>query len=397
MKITYIISNINSQSKGNGGHYYSLLSTISMLKNVHEIKIINIGTQNSIAFRNEGKKIINIIDNKLNNFKLLVRLYKHIKTDQPHVLHAFDEFAYFYVRIISVLLKIPVILTKCGGVNPKYFYPFCKNFIIYSRENLNYFKAQRRYVNSIIYLIPNRILPFENDIVRISELQEKFPLRNYRFIFLRIGRIGPAYKKSTIELINVVEECNKSNLKSCLLLIGIIEDFAILKEIQSYQKKNVFIETDNYYTQNAKELIDIADIVLGTGRSLMEAALKDKIILAPVNNGSNIVLVDDNNFEELFKTNFSERGLLKNFDPQLEINKLINIIEFPDIREKVIKGNRLLFNENFNLEYALNTYNELYNSIKFKYSFKVLDTLLNYIFLIIFFRANKSIAKNNKL
>jgi len=232
MKITYIISNINSQSKGNGGHYYSLLSTVSAIGKIHEIRIVNIGSNESMAFKNSGIEIVNIIDKELNNFKLLKQLFVFLKTDKPDLLHAFDEFAFFYVRVINVLLKKPIVLTKCGGGNPKYFYPLCKNLIVYSKENLIFFKTVKKYRNSNILHIPNRVSEFESDGKRILELREKFHLVNYKFVFLRIARIGKAYRKSIIELIKIVNQLNDKNISTCLLLIGTIEDISVFEEIK---------------------------------------------------------------------------------------------------------------------------------------------------------------------
>jgi len=393
MKITYIISNINSQSKGNGGHYYSLLSTVSAIGKIHEIRIVNIGSNESMAFKNSGIEIVNIIDKELNNFKLLKQLFVFLKTDKPDLLHVFDEFAFFYVRVINVLLKKPIVLTKCGGGNPKYFYPLCKNLIVYSKENLIFFKTVKKYRNSNILHIPNRVSEFESDGKRILELREKFHLVNYKFVFLRIARIGKAYRKSIIELIKIVNQLNDKNISTCLLLIGTIEDISVFEEIKSYPLNNIFVENDKYYTQNSKELIEIADVVLGTGRSFMEASLKNRIMLAPINYGANIVLVDGNNFEELFETNFSERGQVNSFDQISENVKIIDVLINSEIKEKILNDNKIIFNTNFNIEYAINEYSNLYNIVMYKPSFQIFDTFFNYFFLNLMFRRNK-VAEN---
>lgn len=387
MKITFIISNLGSKSYGNGGHYYSLIATVCALKKKHDIHVINIGSKESVAFINSGIDVVNIIDSGLNNFKLLWQLNNYIKTDQPNVIHAFDEFAYFYSRIVSVILKIPILLTKCGGGNPKYFYPLCTNFINYSKENIHFFKTKNKFNKSIIYLIPNRISDFESNSIRIQELREKYRLGEYDYIFLRIARIGIAYKNSIIQLINLINECNANNLKSCLLLVGTIESQTVVDEIKSNFTSNIFIESDKYVTHNAKELIDIADIVLGTGRSFMEAAIKGKIMLAPVNEGNDIVLVDKYNFEELFKTNFSERGQLKGFNKVLENQKIIKMLRSVDTINNLLVSNKSLFNNNFNIDYTLEKYNEIYSTMRFKFAFHIFDTFLNYLFLKLMHRA----------
>ena len=382
MKITYIISTIASQNNGNGGHYYSLLSTATAIKQIHEVKVINIGTQKSFALQNSNLDIINITDSKLSNYKLLKDLYKTIKNEQTDVLHAFDSLGYFYARIISVVLNIPLILTKCGGSNPKYYYPFCKNFINYSIENVEFFKAKNKFKTANHYLIPNRISSFDNDETRIKKLKDKYNLESYDHVFLRIARIGYAYKNSIFQLLNLVQECNKGNTKSCILLIGTVEDKSVLEEIKKYETATLFIENDPYFTRNSKELIEIADVVLGTGRSFMEAASKHKIMLAPIIDQKLPVLVNPENFKELFKTNFSERGRLSNFNDEKNLNDLIDLLSSKSQRVAFIDETSNLYDYNFNIEEKLSVYDSIYKELRFNRSINFIDSFLNYLFVL---------------
>jgi hypothetical protein len=390
MKIIYIISTIASQNNGNGGHYYSLLSTATAIKQIHEVKVINIGTQKSFALLNSNLDIINITDSKLSNYKLLKDLYKTIKNDQADVIHAFDSLGYFYARIINIALKLPLILTKCGGSNPKYYYPYCKNFINYSIENVEFFKAKNKFKTANHYLIPNRTSPFENDETRIKKLKDKYNLENYDSVFLRIARIGYAYKNSILQLLNLVHECTKYNIKCCVLLIGTVEDNSILEEIKKYNTETLFIENDTYFTRNSKELIEIADVVLGTGRSFMEAALKQKIMLAPIIDQKFPILVKPENFNELFKTNFSERGRFSNFNDQKNLSDLIDLLSNKSKRDAFINETNNLYDYNFNIQEKLSVYDSIYKELKFNRSINFIDSFQNYLFVLKKFFQSKS-------
>lgn len=382
MKITYIISNIATQSEGNGGHYYSLLVTAASVKRLHEVKIINIGTSESLALQSSDLEILNIIDRKLRNIKLIRYLCLAIKNDPPNVIHAFDYHAYFYARLISILYRIPVILTKCGGKDPRFYYPFCRNLINYSVENDSYFKSKRKYKKANLYLIPNRISPFKDDDIRIKKIKDKYNLENYDYIFLRIARIGPAYKKSIIQLGNLITEYKKSNINICLLIIGTLEDANTLEEIKNNISSDLFIENDPYFTKNSKEIISVADVVLGTGRSFMEAAIKHKIMLAPLKNHTFPALVTLNNFDELFKTNFSERGYIVNFNDQENIHNLYTLLTNKREKEIFIEKSSKLYEENFNIEKKLPLYDMIYSQIKFQRSLNFIDSFLNYLFIL---------------
>lgn len=391
MKIAFIISNLDSQSKGNGGHYHSLITTVSAVSKHHNVTIFNIGSQKSLAFRDI--EVIDIIDKNLHTFKLLKELYLFLKNHPHDILHVFDEFAFFYTRVVNVLLHKPIVLTKCGGGNPKYFYPKSKNLIVYSRENQKYFESKNKFKRSNILLIPNRIIDFEDDEERILKLKQKYKLQNYDYIFLRISRIGNSYRNSLFQLVELVNEIRNHNINVCLLVIGMIEDKSLKNEIDALNYANIFIETDEQFTKDAKAVISVSDVVLGTGRSFMEASLKNKIMLAPISDGNSIVMVDKNNFQKLFDTNFSERGVINKFDKKGEIDKLITVLQDQVFKNKLLSDTKRMYQESFNIDYSINQYNILYNSVKFVMSFSFIDTAFNYIFVKLLFRANRKAKK----
>lgn len=381
MKILYIVSNINTASRGNGGHYYSMLATAEALKDGNEVFILNIGTSESIALQKTKFKIINIVDSKLRTSRLLKNLNEFLQENPVDIIHSFDDLAFFYSRTISVWRKIPIVLTKCGGVNPRY-YPFCRNLVTFSLENTIFFKKEKKFRKSTINLIPNRVKPFMTDSTRIQELKGKHDLFQYDIVFLRISRIGKQYEKSAKQLINCVAALNIKGFKTCILFIGTVVDNSVLEELKKFNLgvKTKF-ETDAYFTKNAKELLDVADVVLGTGRSFMEAALHDKIMLAPLQNEALPILVTEDNFEMLLAMNFSERGKVNDFQPQMQINFLQDLLVNKSEKKLYLSRMKTLYNGNFNIESKREYYQYLYNQLKYEFSPAPYDTVLNYLFL----------------
>lgn len=379
MTIAYIASNINTASKGNGGHYYSMLATAGVLEKSNRVLVLNIGTAESIALERTELEVINIIDPHLRTFSLLKRLNKILKQNSVDIIHSFDDLSFFYSRTVSVWRKIPIILTKCGGVNPRY-YPFCRNLITFSVENTAYFRSKKKFKNSHICLIPNRVKPFTTDFPRVKELQDKHDLHQYDFVFLRISRIGKQYEKSARQLINLVKVLNNKGLNIGILFLGTVVDNHVLEELKKLVLDvKIKFETDAYFTKNAKELLDVADVVLGTGRSFMEAALKDKIMLAPLKNKAFPVLVTEENFRILLATNFSERGKIDNFQP--DIQTLKDLLIKKSGRERYLSRMKELYNDNFNIESTREYYQNLYNQMEYKFLPAPFDTILNYFFV----------------
>lgn len=381
MNITFVVSNINTHSKGNGGHYYSMLSTAEALSKNHKVQIINIGTDESLALRNTNFEIINIISEKLNDFILIYHLNKYVKRHPTDVIHAFDQLGYFYARIVSVLRRIPLVLTKCGGVNPRYF-PYSQDLINFSQENMQFFQSLRKFRKTKISLIPNRINPFPSDLQRIEALEQKHDLAQYDYVFLRIGRIGSYYQSSLLQLVKTVSLTNQRGVNACALLIGAVENQDVLQLIKEEGlQANLKIESDQKFTRNAKELIDVADVVQGVGRSFQEAALKNKLMLAPLKNSPLPVLVNEKNFMHLLKTNFSERGEIPGQETSHLIDNLLDILYSKQETENYLQKVIPLFQDSFNIETKVTAYEEIYKNKKFQLNNNFVDSVLNYLFV----------------
>lgn len=384
MKIIYIVSCINSKSNGMGGHYHSLLETASQISKKHSTKIITIGNIEPKALNNCNIETHTIINNALTIINGYNSLNKIILNEKPDVIHAFDSIAYFWARLLGKKYRIRYCVTLCGGVNPRYF-PFSENIILFSKENLEYFKKHPKFVKSNLHLIPNRIRNFNDDIVSINKLKmiaaSKIDNIEDKIVLLRISRIGKAYHKSTLQLINLAKRLNKDNIKCYCILIGTIEDQTYLNELKEKGDKYLLTITDDEFTKNAKRLISLGDIVLGTGRSFMEAASKNKILLCPSLSGELPILINNSNFEEAFFYNFSERTNITNYtdDSNYElIKKTISDFKSPKYSTSF---QRSIFNEHFNSENISIKLEYVYSKINSNLKMNYWDLFLNALFL----------------
>lgn len=382
MRILFLISSINSKSNGKGGHYHSLLETVKQISKNHEVIIVNIGNNPAEALLNSNFKTYRIL-NKISLYKTYKQLKKIIKEEQPDILHSFDALAFYWTRISGRMLGIPYCLTKCGGENPKYYFPYAKNLILFSSENELFFKSQAKFRDSNQFLIPNRIQQFEDNVEGIGEIQNNLKKQHKNsFKFLRITRIGNYYKKSSLQLIHLVKKLRKEGLDCCLIFIGTVEEVLILKELIQEGEDFTYFFTDNKYTTNAKSFINCADAVMGTGRSFMEAAAKSKILLSPVKNSSIPLLIQSSNFAKAFEFNFSERILISDYVEINNYNAIKATIENKSDQNKLQEFSSEVYADFFDSKRITEKYENVYQGIQRKKNIHLMDFFLHTLFVI---------------
>lgn len=377
MNIGLLISTVRLENRGIGGHYYSLLALADSLNKEHNVIIINIGLKKSFVLEHSGWKINNIISKipfPLHTYKSLKKV---IKENEIDILHAFDVQSFFWARVTGFVNKIPYLLTKCGGPNPEGYYPVSKTFILFSKENYNYFHSHHKFNDSNIHLIPNRVNNFQINKKRIESLQKKKDLTKYSHVLLRISRIGVSYDLSNSQIINLLLRLRKDKLNVCLLLIGTIENEQ-LPEKYLEMDENIFILSDNSYTLNSKELLGIADCVMGTGRSFMEASSIGTVMLAPNRNSAYPVLVDQTNFDVISDTNFSERYQSSIFMDEISYSKIKELLLCDERKRKYGFYIKSQFDKFFNINAVLKDYDEIYTTIKPASDECFVDIIKNY-------------------
>lgn len=331
MKILYIIY---ASRDGRGGHYHSLYETAKSVSKYENIKVLSIGINPSPVLDKLGENYLHLQVNSL--FLGIKDLLGIVKKEKPDVIHTFDNPSFFFGRIASLLTKTPILHTKCGGGNPGKYFPYCKDIVLYSFENMKYFKENKKFKQSNLHMIPNRvnINKSDQDLIRISKIK-KF-LSKDDVSILRISRISSVYEKSIKQAINLTLKLVEDGHKIKLFIIGVVQQEDIYNELLKYQSDNIIFLVENEYTVKASALIDFADIVLGTGRSFMEAALLGKTMLVPCSNLDFPILVTSENINSFFSMNFSPR-IFSDMTNEESYNEIENVVF-----NNNFKGNDLL-------------------------------------------------------
>src|SRR5699024_5051592 len=106
--------------------------------------------------------------NGLNFLQLRTVINAIRKSFNPDIFHCFDINSYNLIRLFISTKYNLLIVNKCGGPN-SLNYPFIPNLILFSKENFDFFNIQKKYQESTLNLIPNRVLPVqieENNLIQ---------------------------------------------------------------------------------------------------------------------------------------------------------------------------------------------------------------------------------------
>lgn len=300
-KILFVITSSRDSNSGFGGHYYSLLTYVEVLKTYFNIYILHYSEEKeSILDQKIGDSPFYIKTNNIDSFD--------IEKINPSIVIFFGA---SYIKTYSlkhklIKLAIPVIGLKPGGKKPKY-YPFYDYIICFSKNDYDWFTNYYTFnkVSNIIYL-PNRVLKHPPNNKRIDQLSITSPIQ---LNLLRVSRINNTYYESFIKTINLHKKLKKNNINVNTVIVGNCEDISILNRLYEIiiNIPNITILTDSKYTNNAVELIPLFNVVAGIGRGFMEAVAQNTIVLGFSKSYDIPVLVDKTNYYDFKKNNFSLR------------------------------------------------------------------------------------------
>lgn len=379
MKILFVITDQTSQP---GGHKFSLEHTAKAVSSFATVGILVLGK--SVVLRNNPFLLGEISP----SYSHIEGIRSVVDKYSPDVIHYFDNSSYLFFLIYLNKYCRKQILTKCGGPSPRFGlkFPFCKNVILYSKEDLEFFGRNILFRNVSFEYIPNRICRTLLNVRTVCNHRKE----NDCFIFLQVIRFHEGKKKQIFSSLNLIRLLKSQNLNVKLLLAGTINSSVIYEEvkryIQNYQLDEFVDVITDERVNRGSDLLSEADCVIGTGRSVMEAAIWGKIILTPAANISVPVVLTKENFNIFFDKNFSGRAVINNTEKNI-IQEIKNIILDKNISAEIVADISCLSQEFFEFsDKVKNRYRNLYLSLKesnCRYLFlRNMFSIMNFLFCV---------------
>lgn len=299
--ILFFISCFKNINTGAGGHYYSLLQMKRTLKK--DSKLVVFGDFMPQVY--EAEDVIFIKTSKRNLLRADIGALEQLQSVE--IVHVYDIDVALIGSKVAVKFNVPLVCTKPGGPPIKKWSIAFQNQIVFHPFDHHYFKSRGPFAPQHLCMIPNRVSWPKS---RPGDRPSPFPILGEEVVkLLRVARIGETYKHSILQSIQLADKINEEYGPCALALVGKIEDRHVFDEIQALvaDKPYIDIHTDKEYTLNASELIPYADVVIGTGRGLIEGLSYGKLLFFPVKDESLPCFMNAESYQEAFYHNFSQR------------------------------------------------------------------------------------------
>ncbi len=384
MKILFVTD--AGDETGIGGHLYTVQSLVEALSPRAECVVVSIGSVPSPALESLGcRKHRLAFGGGKSRRAEMARFMEIVREEKPDVIHAFDPIACAFARVAAWRSACGLVLTKCGGPDPAgrwpyAYFPRVERLVLFSRENERYFRSRRRFRRTRIWRIPNRILEVKSDPGMLASLRER--LDPARPVLLRVGRISTSYARTAEQSIRLAKRLVADGVPVQLVFLGAVQDAGVEKAIAGSLGTLGKVISDPMLVRQASALLDAGDLVVGTGRGLMEAAARGRIVLVPARQGLLPALVDADNWERLFDANFSERSEVVPWDEERNYAEIRRVLADPECRRALSAFNRKLYEEHFSLERVVDQYLAIYREATPPESGRIADLAAHWIWMV---------------
>lgn len=356
--VLFFISCFQNVNSGAGGHYYSLLQMHRALTKPSKIVVFG----DFIPQVYEAEDIIFIKTTRANALDADVSALMQIP--QVEVIHLYDIDVALIGSKIASKLKVPLVATKPGGPPIKRWSLSFQNQVVFHPFDYDFFTRRGPLAPKNICQIPNRVSwPKAPAQDRPSPFSGAAP---GALKLLRIARIGSTYQHSIKQAINLADKINAECGPAVLALVGKVQEQKVLDEINELiaTRPYVTLHGEKTFTLNASELIPYADVVIGTGRGLIEGLSYGKPIFFPVANEPLPCFMDEHSYAEAFYHNFSQRVPKSDIvDPEARFRDFANILKQGSF-ELTCELSKKLFRQDHLVEVGAEKLLDFYRQIK---------------------------------
>ncbi|MBE7503817.1 MAG: glycosyltransferase family 4 protein [Verrucomicrobiales bacterium] len=349
---------------GIGGHLYTVRAHTQALQAHADCVVVGVGAARSPALDTLAGRLHYVgYTSDRSRLRELRHFLALVRAERPDVIHAFDTTSYAFARCAARRVGTGLILTICGGQNPtarypSQFVPRVDRLVLFSEENERFFRGQRRFSRTMIWRIPNRVNEVSCDPEKVARLRGR--LERNKPVLLRVGRLGLFHEKTAMQCIRLSERLNAAGHPVQLVLLGHAQNPGVRERLAAALGPHGVIISDPDFVRMGSAVLDAGDVVVGTGRSFMEAAARGRVLLAPVHAGVLPALVTEANWLSLFHANFSGRCVPNGWDEAANFEAIRQVLTDHDCRARLGAFSRSLFEKHFSLESVIDQYLQIY-------------------------------------
>ena len=323
-KIVIFIGNAN-----NFGHTRTTIAYISCFLRLHTEVFVYCRRFDNILHKKYNK------NKNLHFYKSLKEISKIIKNEKIRYGLKVDYDLSPIVLFLCKMNKIKLLSLYCTLVN-KFRYYNEKSCVVISREIQKSITNLRN--DSMTYLITNRVS------------KKKIAYKSHESIFdsssvnvIRITQFSNHYQKSNLRLVNDFCKISKK-YKLWLIGSGDNKNIKILKDVIHKRDINCCVFDDS--TGNLDNYILDSDLVVGTGRTAIDALYFAKPLIVPSFEGLGLyVTLNKNNTSNLLENNLSGRNYDRNY--RYSMVQCLEIIESEDSMNFVKTNYRKIYLSNY--------------------------------------------------
>lgn len=324
--VLFLIGCFKPFNTGSGGHYYSLLQMATSLK--RENCIVVVGDFYPPVYEPGTAALVH------SSFqdRMSADIGSAVDLSSVSVVHSYDMPTSMLGCKLASVLGVPHVHTKAGGPPIKKWSLSYAHQIVFHRADYDFFNTRRPLLK------PRRLGFISNRVCAPLPPAESRPVPLFQqnpdaIKIIRICRIGETYKSTVMQSIALLQRLRERQVNAVLAIVGKIEEQSVFSEITSSIAglDGAQIYTDPHFTANASELVEQADVVVGTGRGFMEGMSHGKVMFFPVAGESLPCFATSDNYEVAFYHNFSTRIPRSALtDPAILFEEFIALIDAND-------------------------------------------------------------------
>ncbi len=347
-RILYVIA---SRGAGTGGHHFSLRDLSARMRAVADVQIVTVANQFPPALR-DVPDVTYLPHAPWRMAQTMAALLRLCRTFRPTVIHSYDAFALQMARVLSVVLDIPLVHTQCGGPTARTNVPRAPDVIVFSEENLSGLSAHPRMAGCRLHHIASRVEPVAPDLDRIAALRAHLRLADGELVLMRVNRFVPAYEPVMRQTLTLAQTLRAAGLPVRAVLLGSPNEPEVVARIAALCAPGDTRVHDEVFTRRAAEVVALSDVVVGTGRGLMEAASLGRPLFASLAERTLPAPVAPDTVEALAGVNFSPRAVLPLDDKALAA-RAVEICADPQRRAAAGEYARHLYETRFDVGAAV--------------------------------------------